>query len=1361
MAPSRKRGGRATAAAARKQWKVGDLVMAKMKGFRPWPATVSEPEKWGYKSDRKKLLVYFYGTKQIAFCNCADIEAFTEEKKKSLLVKRQGKGADFVRAVNEIIDIYENNQRLTDANLCDEDNKLYNGHLEGSRSKSSAKDAEINSCVNNDDQSAVVCLSIENHEVIDTEETPKSCIEGDPGNILNTASTKKAPIFYQLRQIPRPTTRKRQRDGSMQSSVTPRVPSLRRSKTSSADDPCKFQKSFIAGNGAAQGGGVLESSCESEKSGNEYLDKGLESMGVVNLNGKFDLHTEVEILKKKRKPNKKRATNCLEYTTLDKEAGLQVELNESLSESPDSHKEIVENISKADGDEHLPLVKRARVRMSKSSMEDCVVVEKREKIESVSSLEESDTCISTVKSPSDVNVTLSMVKEEARSSSLVNHCAPAGSDQMLWNVNKFQLKGITLDVEAALPPSKRLHRALEAMSANAAEATANTQALGDMDIICKTFSNSSNANPLDLHADGIVDSPMRSFHNKSSGFSSVMALEEPEVSFLTPLEVEPVTQSTRNPRKEDCQVIVASVAHCDGIQEKVLEPCSVKPVEDQPNITSNEVTSDQSFSPLVAVNDNKNERQTFKVSNECPYPVAQNVKDSGNSIHDLVQKSDFVMNSKVVSELLLNVSVGLLTPTDATSTASSTSESTKSQGPQSDESIETADMSNVAGESQCKVSRRDWNTYDLTPMKELIAAAQAKRLFSRSTSFPDCVVDGKALTDSTISPSVSNRGIPSVHRSPQNPMVYHRPATDDRSQNLHNGNRTPCIGQGGRGCNKLASPMEVNMARKSFEALLCTLSRARESIFRATRVAIDCARYGIAGEVIEILLRHLERESSFHKRVDLFFLVDSITQSSRSQKGGAGDVYLSLVQSMLPRLLSAAAPRGKSASENRRQCLKVLRLWLERKTLPEFIVRHHIRELEAMNEAATTCSYSRRPSRTERALNDPIREMEGMFVDEYGSNTGFQLNNFIPRRLLEEEEERSDDEKSFEAVTPERNGEVVDDKGIIQTPSEKHRHILEDVDGELEMEDVAPPCVVVPTTSCHVSGTDTVSDVDYQRGHHQSLPCAPPLPDDLPPSPPPLPSSPPPMGLSYSAPVSLVPQHQLVDAYANTDVSEFHHSSTHNNQSQQSQPINLQPNNFQGHLVSSESVPYYTQGYGGPPKQMPPPPCPCGSSSPYTSHKVVSSGNNIHASLPNKAYPLQPPPPTVSNQFSYIQAEPPQKAQSWGSSSSFSDRFQYVCGPQEGNFYGDRNMSGTIQYVNAERGRLSPSINTGPALYDKAETFPCSLSCYGRYTDSASKTSHGWPIPPMISNYSVPTSRPSMENLIPRVTRAPGYWQQR
>jgi hypothetical protein len=42
MPPARKkRGAAAAAAAAAAQWKLGDLVLAKMKGYPPWPAMVS------------------------------------------------------------------------------------------------------------------------------------------------------------------------------------------------------------------------------------------------------------------------------------------------------------------------------------------------------------------------------------------------------------------------------------------------------------------------------------------------------------------------------------------------------------------------------------------------------------------------------------------------------------------------------------------------------------------------------------------------------------------------------------------------------------------------------------------------------------------------------------------------------------------------------------------------------------------------------------------------------------------------------------------------------------------------------------------------------------------------------------------------------------------------------------------------------------------------------------------------------------------------------------------------------------------------------------------------------------------------
>lgn len=51
-----------------------------------------------------------------------------------------------------------------------------------------------------------------------------------------------------------------------------------------------------------------------------------------------------------------------------------------------------------------------------------------------------------------------------------------------------------------------------------------------------------------------------------------------------------------------------------------------------------------------------------------------------------------------------------------------------------------------------------------------------------------------------------------------------------------------------------------------------------------------------------------------------------------------------------------------------------------------------MRELDSLGDSSSAGPYSRRSSRTERALDDPVREMEGMLVDEYGR---FELGLFV------------------------------------------------------------------------------------------------------------------------------------------------------------------------------------------------------------------------------------------------------------------------------------------------------------------------------------------------------------------------------
>ncbi|KAK8450299.1 hypothetical protein SEVIR_6G001100v4 [Setaria viridis] len=102
-------GGRRGAKQGRK-WtrepQLGDLVLAKIKGYPAWPAKISRPEEWGQTPTPRKFFVYFYGTREIAFVPLADLQEFTEKAKDDLLdrapsIKVQKK---YVRAYNEAVE---------------------------------------------------------------------------------------------------------------------------------------------------------------------------------------------------------------------------------------------------------------------------------------------------------------------------------------------------------------------------------------------------------------------------------------------------------------------------------------------------------------------------------------------------------------------------------------------------------------------------------------------------------------------------------------------------------------------------------------------------------------------------------------------------------------------------------------------------------------------------------------------------------------------------------------------------------------------------------------------------------------------------------------------------------------------------------------------------------------------------------------------------------------------------------------------------------------------------------------------------------------------------------------------------------
>ncbi|XP_044375109.1 protein HUA2-LIKE 2 isoform X3 [Triticum aestivum] len=417
----------------------------------------------------------------------------------------------------------------------------------------------------------------------------------------------------------------------------------------------------------------------------------------------------------------------------------------------------------------------------------------------------------------------------------------------------------------------------------------------------------------------------------------------------------------------------------------------------------------------------------------------------------------------------------------------------------------------------------------------------------------------------------------------------------------------------------------------------------------------------------------MEKETNLYKRVGLFFLVDSITQCSCNQKGGTGDVFPSVIQAVLPRLLYAAAPPGNSAWENRRQCLKVLKLWLERKTLPEYIIRHHIRELEVINDASF--GSSRRPSRTERALNDPLRDNEGMLVDEYGSsifcswlplvplvyvlfiiflsNAGFHIPNLICTKVLEDDEGSSSEDISFEAVTPEHEAPGVDEKGESQIPVEKHGLILEDVDGELEMEDVAPSSEAEASTRSQPERSDTNCTPSY---HHPSD-NGPPLLNNWPPSPPPLPSSPPPV------PVAQRTQLQATSQMASDPVGPYPALATYNVQSQQPHSTMEHPRSMNPSVAPLQPPSFCNSGYGVHRNQIAPL-NPTGPHGNFATPPAPYHGNNYHqrltASMPNEGYHMQRPPPPPPSQFPHMPSEPNKRPQQWSNNSlSYPESHRY------------------------------------------------------------------------------------------------------
>lgn len=64
--------------------------------------------------------------------------------------------------------------------------------------------------------------------------------------------------------------------------------------------------------------------------------------------------------------------------------------------------------------------------------------------------------------------------------------------------------------------------------------------------------------------------------------------------------------------------------------------------------------------------------------------------------------------------------------------------------------------------------------------------------------------------------------------------------------------------------------------------------------------------------------------------------------------------------------------------------IQVLRLWIERKILPEPLLRHYVDVIEMSNDGAACRFSTGKPFVAEHALDGHLREVEGLLIDEYG-----------------------------------------------------------------------------------------------------------------------------------------------------------------------------------------------------------------------------------------------------------------------------------------------------------------------------------------------------------------------------------------
>ncbi|KAL0828398.1 hypothetical protein Bca101_052076 [Brassica carinata] len=1071
MAPGRKRG--ASKAKDNGKLILGDLVLAKVKGFPAWPAKVSRPEEWDRAPDPKKYFVQFFGTQEIAFVAPPDIQPFASESKSKLLARCQGKTVKyFAQAVTEICTEFEELQNHKSSVLGNED----------------PMDAAEPGLVKDE------AVDGTDHIVTDSDGT-------------DNLDSEVGPYF--------PKVEKKRVETEKQGSSPFRESTATSSGSESLEqvDPKIKEGDFDKG---TDGDGCTKEFGNGEKGlpNGKRIKK--EAGGSVR-EGKDTVHRD-----KSDKPDSKKSKDLLIEKSSSKVSGVKLEKSNGVKDGVYGKKRRLESESGKPAsrvDESSRAAKKPR----------CEGKNDKEKF-----VTDSTGTLSHIKRELVVGLSArggdlqydKIVVTKRRRQTVEHDTSPPLSGSRVKS-GKAQLEQRDLSSVSEKSGKGHLEQKDRSSSVSNAKVPAS-QSLKKRRAVCVYDEDDDEDPKTPLHGSQSVvpkATPVLTDGPKSANVCRDTSTKAKISARST--ESRGVKKVPLRKHCEDTSRVLSDNVENSTNSLPMVKVISELPAKDVKQILQSPMKSPQLVSPNKQVaGQHKTAKPPVKVS-DAKKPHSESGKES-------VVGSDKVSpsQSQPANQRHRPASVGDK-PTVVSKAALRLSDADVSKDTSGDLSAVMVGYNRENGSAPFTRARTPDSA---ASMKDLIAAAQAKRkvAHSQNSVFGNLNSSLLSISDTQMrshSPFMVQNASASAaivmpvavqgHQQDSFPS-NHEHQSSSRNQNETDDNEERRLSSGHESVGgSLSGGTDAAVSRDAFEGMIETLSRTRESIGRATRLAIDCAKYGIASEVVELLIRKLENEPHLHRKVDLFFLVDSITQCSHNQKGIAGASYVPTVQAALPRLLGAAAPPGTDARDNRRKCLKVLRLWLDRKIFPESVLRCYIDDIGNSSDDATVGLSMRRPSRSERAVDDPIREMEGMLVDEYGSNATIQLPGFFSSRTFEDDEEDDDlpnlpipqDAKNTSSGEP---FNALDDLEARDTLSDRPHRVLEDVDRELKMEDVSgQPKDVAPSTFCENETKEQSLDAREPVAEKSTVTPpfpedSPPLPHESPPSPPPLPPSPPP-----------------------------------------------------------------------------------------------------------------------------------------------------------------------------------------------------------------------------------------------------------